>query len=162
MSFTGLLMTPLSGSRLELAVFLDHRLPALLQEAVDMYRTSGRQHGELGDELLDAEFCAAFRAYAGDAARSGTSNRRLNDVASEYVLRRRSAPIETVARDLVWFIELPGYEDRLPLVLLAFGRIMCIPALGMLLRLESDRHDDASQADFDWLLGLSTDRVPSA
>ena len=160
--------------------FFSHRLPALLAEVVDMYRAGGRGLAGLGDDELDAQFLAVFRGYAADQADQARF-RALNDVAAEYVLRRRSAPIELVARELVSFVDLPGYEERLPLVLLAFGQFLVIPGLGMLLQLsasaeveacdrwpERDKDPEgwqrkyeawqdereAGQREFRWLLGL--------
>src|SRR6516162_6665936 len=101
-----------------------------------MYRAGGRGLAGLGDDELDAQFLAVFRGYAADQA-DPTRFRALNDVAAEYVLRRRSAPIELVARELVSFVDLSGYEERLPLVLLAFGQFLVIPGLGMLLKLSA-------------------------
>jgi hypothetical protein len=162
------------------SAFFSHRLPALLAEVIDMYRASGRGLAGLEEDELDAQFLAAFRAYAAEQA-DPARFRAINDVAAEYVLRRRSAPIELVARELVSFVDLPGYEERLPLVLLAFGHFLVIPGFGMLLQLsgaaeveacdrwpERDKDPEgwqrkyeawqdereAGQREFRWLLGL--------
>jgi hypothetical protein len=146
--------------------FFDHRVPALLAEVVEMYKGAGRRHGGLGDDELAAEFQAAFEAYAA-AQGDREQSRRLNDVAAEHVLRRRDAPLKLVAGRLVSVVSIPGYEKKLPAVLLAFGRVMCIPFLGMVVMLhDEDEWSEASrkrraaeQADFRWLLGLPAERA---
>ena len=137
----------------------DHRVPELLTEAVALYENRGREFGDLGDDELAAQFRAAFRAYAGDYDNPDMS-RPVNEVAAEYTLRRRDAPLDLVISELASWTDIPGYERQLPVVLLAFGHILCIPALGMLLALKTADPNvsrDARQAVFRQFLGLPPD-----
>jgi hypothetical protein len=138
--------------------FFDQRLPALLAEVVRMYEGAGRPLAGIGDDELDAQFLTEFAAYAahpGDRAQS----RALNDVAAEYVLRHRDAPLHQTFDRIAALIAMPGYERR-PAVLLAFGRASCIPARGAVLMLRYDdefsaaarKRKAAESADFDWLI----------
>jgi len=124
--------------------FLKHRVPALLDEVVAMYRAAGRPLASLTDDALDASFVDTVEAYIADP-RTPARFRAVNDVAAEYVLRRRDAPILRVMRlkegteaerlnqphkrKLAAF----GFgrpRDNLPMVVLAFGRYGTIPGLG--------------------------------
>ena len=124
--------------------FLEHRVPELLDEVVAMYRAAGRPLASLTDGDLDTHFVDTVEAYIADP-RNPARFRAVNDVAAEYVLRRRAAPAERVVRlkegteiagnqphkpKLAVSIGLPGYG--LPLVVLAFGRYAVIPAIGIL------------------------------
>jgi hypothetical protein len=152
--------------------FLEHRVPELLDEVVAMYRAAGRPLASLTEGDLDAHFVDTVEAYIADP-RNPARFRAVNDVAAEYVLRRRAAPGERVVRLkegaeiagnqphkpklVVWLDRLPGYEDLdLPMVVLAFGRQAVIPALGAILQPEgSDRWDKGDSGEFRWLLGPS-------
>jgi hypothetical protein len=126
--------------------FLEHRVPELLDEVVAMYRAAGRPLAPLTDGDLDTHFTDMVAAYIGDP-RNPARFRAVNNVAAEYVLRRREAPATRVVRlkegpeaeanqphkpKLAVFLgKLPGYEALgLPMVVLAFGRYAVIPALG--------------------------------
>ena len=152
--------------------FLEHRVPQLLEEVVAMYRAAGRLLASLTDADLDAHFVDTVEAYITDP-RNPARFRAVNDVAAEYVLRRRAAPAERVVRlkkgteaaainqphkpKLAIFIGLvgPGFEDQnllLPMVVLAFGGYAVIPAIGAIAAPEGS---EESHAEFRWLLGLS-------
>jgi hypothetical protein len=126
--------------------FLEHRVPELLDEVVAMYRAAGRPLASLADGDLDAHFVDTIEAYIADP-RNPARFRAVNDVAAEYVLRRRAAPAERVVRLkekaeiagnephkpklAIMLGELPGYEDLgLPMVVLAFGRYTVVTAIG--------------------------------
>ena len=150
--------------------FLEHRVPQLLEEVVAMYRAAGRLLASLTDADLDAHFVDTVEAYITDP-RNPARFRAVNDVAAEYVLRRRAAPAERVVRlkkgteaaainqphkpKLAIFIGLVGREDQnllLPMVVLAFGGYAVIPAIGAIAAPEGS---EESHAEFRWLLGLS-------
>ena len=124
--------------------FLEHRVPELLDEVVGMYRAAGRPLASFTDDALDASFVETVEAYIANP-RNPARFRAVNDLAAEYVLRRRDAPILRVMRlkegteaerinqphkrKLVAF----GFgrpRDNLPMVVLAFGRYGTIPGLG--------------------------------
>jgi hypothetical protein len=124
--------------------FLEHRVPELLDEIVGMYRAAGRPLSSLADDELDASFVDTVEAYIADP-RAPPRFRAVNDVAAEYVLRRRDAPILRVMRlkegTEAERINQPhkrklaafGFgrpRDNLPMVVLAFGRYGTIPGLG--------------------------------
>ena len=46
--------------------FLKHRVPALLDEVVAMYRAAGRPLASLTDDALDASFVDTVEAYIAD------------------------------------------------------------------------------------------------
>ena len=145
--------------------FLKHRVPALLDEVVAMYRAAGRPLASLTDDALDASFVDTVEAYIADP-RTPARFRAVNDVAAEYVLRRRAAPVERVVRlkegtegeaidqphkhKLSVFIAIPGYEDILPMVVLAFGHYGTIPAAGAIF---SPEGNDEYPASWDKLTG---------
>ena len=122
--------------------FLEHRVPELLDEVVGMCRAAGRSLAWLADDELDARFVDTVEAYIAEP-RTPARFRAVNDVAAEYVLRRRDAPVEQVVRlkegappetmprrrKLSVFLTRSGYET-LPMVVLAFGRFGTIPAIG--------------------------------
>ena len=151
--------------------FLKHRVPALLDEVVAMYRAAGRPLASLTDDALDASFVDTVEAYIADP-RTPARFRAVNDVAAEYVLRRRAAPVERVVRlkegtegeaidqphkhKLSVFIAIPGYEDILPMVVLAFGHYGTIPAAGAIfLPAGSDEYP----ASWDKLTGPELERA---
>jgi hypothetical protein len=178
--------------------FFEHRVPELLDEIVGMYRAGGRLLAQLPDDELDARFVDTVDAYIADP-RTPARFRAVNDVAAEYVLRRQKAPVEQLVRlkegteieainqsdkrKLCVFIVIPGYEDILPMVVLAFGRYGTIPGLGVIFLPEgSDEYPtgwdkltgpelerakersrkwrDERHAEFEWLLlGRSQERV---
>jgi hypothetical protein len=124
--------------------FLDHRVPELLDEVVAMYGAAGRLLASLPDGDLDGHFVDTVEAYIGDP-RNPARFRAVNDVAGEYVLRGRDAPVTRVVRlkegkeiegnqpdkpKLCIFIFAGGDPENLPMVVLAFGRHAVIPALG--------------------------------
>ena len=137
--------------------FLEHRVPELLDEVVAMYRAARRPLASLTDDDLDAYFADAVEAYIADP-RNAARFRAVNDIAAEYVLRRRQAPTERMVRlkeevekepeyaainqphkpKLSLFIPLPGYDLGLPVVVLAFGNFALIPALGICAPEESE------------------------
>jgi hypothetical protein len=137
--------------------FWYQRLPKLIREAVDLYRRDGRRLAGLDDKQLSREFLAAFKRYVKDQGNRATT-RALNEIAAEYVLRRSAAPIGSAADQLSWIIAVSGSEiEQLPLVLLAFRYILCIPALGMILVPNEEQGDEAARlADFQWLLSGGT------
>jgi hypothetical protein len=154
--------------------FLDHRVPGLLDEVIAMYRVAGCPLASFTDGDLDTHFVNTVEAYIADP-RTPVRFRAVNDVAAEYVLRRRSAPAELVVRlkegtektiegyqphrpKLVVFVgELPGYEDLgLPHVVIAFGHYAVIPAIGAIAQPEgSEKMRAVTNAEFRWLLGTS-------
>ena len=179
--------------------FLEHRVPQLLEEVVAMYRAAGRLLASLTDADLDAHFVDTVEAYITDP-RNPARFRAVNDVAAEYVLRRRDAPIERVVRckeatedeainqpdkrKLSVFIEVPGFENILPMIVLAFGRFGTVPGLGAIfspegsdkyppswdknltepeLKRAKERWRDERHAEFEWLLlGRSQGRAERA
>jgi hypothetical protein len=68
--------------------FWNQRVPELLDEIVGMYRADGRALAGLEDDELDASFVDTVDAYIADP-RTPARFRAVNDVAAEYVLRRR-------------------------------------------------------------------------
>jgi hypothetical protein len=150
--------------------FLEHRVPELLDEVVAMYRAAGRPLASRRDGDLDTHFVDTVEAYIADP-RNPARFRAVNDVAAEYMLRRRAAPAMRVVRlkegneiavinqphkpKLAIFIGLVGPEDQnlpLPMVVLAFGGYAVIPAIGAIAAPEGG---EESHAEFRWLLGLS-------
>jgi hypothetical protein len=139
--------------------FLEHRVPELLDEVVAMYRAAGRLLASLTDDDLDAYFADAVEAYIADP-RNPARFRAVNDVAAEYVLRRRAAPVVRVVRlkkgteaaalnqpdkpklaDVIGGL-IPGAEVfGLPLVVLAFGRYAVIPAIGAIAEPEGSEEE---------------------
>jgi hypothetical protein len=124
--------------------FLEHRVPELLDEIVGMYRAAGRPLARLTDDELDASFIDTVEAYIADP-RTPARFRAVNDVAAEYVLRRRDAPVlrvmrlkegteaERINQPLKRKLAAFGFgrpRDNLPMVVLAFGRYGTIPGLG--------------------------------
>ena len=77
--------------------FLEHRVPELLDEVVGMYRAAGRPLASFTDDALDASFVETVEAYIANP-RNPARFRAVNDLAAEYVLRRRDAPILRVMR----------------------------------------------------------------
>ena len=77
--------------------FWNQRVPELLDEIVGMYRADGRALAGLADDELDASFVDTVDAYIADP-RTPARFRAFNDVAAEYVLRRRAAPVLRVVR----------------------------------------------------------------
>jgi hypothetical protein len=151
--------------------FWNQRVPELLDEIVGMYRADGRALAGLADDELDASFVDAVDAYIADP-QTPARFRVVNDVAAEYVLRRRAAPVLRVVRlregtedeainqpdrrKLSVFIVIPGYEDILPMVVLAFGHYGTIPAVGAIFRPEGSDEDPAS---WDKLTGPELERA---
>ena len=149
--------------------FLEHRVPELLDEIVGMYRAADRPLARLTDDELDVSFVDTVQAYIADP-RTPARFRAVNDVAAEYVLRRRNAPVEqavrlkeeaplkkiNLGRKLVAFIDIPTYENHLPLVVLAFGRFAVIPAVGAILTPEGSDDDPPS---WDKLTGPELERA---
>jgi hypothetical protein len=168
--------------------FWNERVPELLDEVVGMYRAAGRPLAQLADDELDVGFIDTVEAYIADP-RTSARFRAVNDVAAEYVLRRRAAPIERVVRlregpedeainqpdkrKLSVFIEVPGFENILPMIVLAFGRFGTVPGLGAIfspegsdkyppswdknltepeLKRAKERWRDERHAEFEWLL----------
>ena len=126
--------------------FLEHRVPELLGEVVEMYRAAGRPLAALTDGDLDTHFVDTVEAYIADP-RNPARFRAVNDIAAEYVLRRRAAPAAQVVRLkegaeiagnqphkpklAIMLGELSGYEDLgLPMVVLAFARFAVVTAIG--------------------------------
>jgi hypothetical protein len=150
---------------------MEHRVPALLDEIVGMYRGAGRPLALLADDELDASFFDTVEAYIADP-RTPARFRAVNDVAAEYVLRRRDAPVERVVRlkeeteieainqphkhKLAVFLMIPRYEDILPMVVLAFGRYGAIPGLGAIFLPEGS---DKYPASWDNLTGPERERA---
>jgi hypothetical protein len=150
---------------------LEHRVPALLDEVIAMYRAAGRPLALLADDELDAHFVDTVETYIADP-RTPARFRAVNDVAAEYVLRRRDAPIERVVRckeatedeainqpdkrKLCAFIVIPGCENILPMVVLAFGRYGTIPAAGAIFLPEGS---DEYPASWDKLTGPELERA---
>jgi hypothetical protein len=151
--------------------FLKHRVPALLDEVVAMYRAAGRPLASLTDDALDASFIDTVEAYIADP-RAPARFRAVNDVAAEYVLRRRHAPVEQVVRLkegteikaidqphkrklLVLLDDLPGHEN-LPMIVLAFGRYGTIPGLGAIF---SPEGSDKYPPSWDKLTGPELERA---
>ena len=149
--------------------FFEHRVPELLDEIVRMYRAADRPLARLTDDELDVSFVDTVQAYIADP-RTPARFRAVNDVAAEYVLRRRNAPVEqavrlkeeaplkkiNLGRKLVAFIDIPTYENHLPLVVLAFGRFAVIPAVGAILTPEGSDDDPPS---WDKLTGPELERA---
>jgi len=145
--------------------FWNQRVPELLDEIVGMYRADGRALAGLADDELDASFVDTVDAYIADP-RTPARFRAVNDVAAEYVLRRRAAPVLRVVRlregtedeatnqpdkrKLCAFIVIPGYENILPMVVLAFGRYGTIPGAGAIFLPEGN---DEYPASWDKLTG---------
>ena len=151
--------------------FLEHRLPELLAEVVAIYRAAGRPLASLTEGDLDTHFVDTVEAYIADP-QSPARFRAVNDVAAEYVLRRRAAPAERVVRlkegteiagnqphkpKLAIILgELPGYKNLgLPMVVLAFGRYAVIPAIGAIASPEGSEEEP-----IDWnLTGVELERA---
>ena len=145
--------------------FFEHRVPELLDEIVRMYRAADRPLARLTDDELDVSFVDTVQAYIADP-RTPARFRAVNDVAAEYVLRRRAAPVLRVVRlregtedeatnqpdkrKLCAFIVIPGYENILPMVVLAFGRYGTIPGAGAIFLPEGN---DEYPASWDKLTG---------
>ena len=173
--------------------FWNERVPALLDEIIGMYRTAGRSLARLTDDELDANFVETVEAYITDP-RTPARFCAVNNVAAEYVLRRRGAPFErlwpfqegrvTINQRFRGVIVLPNnlihMVEGLPMVVLAFGRFGTIPAAGIIFTISDEdppnwnkltgpglqlankcwrKERDERQAEFRWLLGLSTDSV---
>ena len=131
--------------------FWNERVPALLDEIIGMYRTAGRSLARLTDDELDANFVETVEAYITDP-RTPARFCAVNNVAAEYVLRRRGAPFErlwpfqegrvTINQRFRGVIVLPNnlihMVEGLPMVVLAFGRFGTIPAAGIIFTISDE------------------------
>jgi hypothetical protein len=159
--------------------FLSTRVPALIDEVVDVYRAAGRPLASLSDQDLDERFVSEVENYIEDP-QNAARFRSVNTTAAEYMLRRRAAPVAKVLRlkkgsehearnqphkpKLAVFLDVPSEDYRLPMVVLAFGRFAVIPALGAIaqpegsngkpLRPDTKEDEDELQREFNWLIGL--------
>jgi len=134
--------------------FFEHRVPELLDEIVRMYRAADRPLARLTDDELDVSFVDTVQAYIADP-RTPARFRAVNDVA---VRLKEEAPLKKInlGRKLVAFIDIPTYENHLPLVVLAFGRFAVIPAVGAILTPEGSDDDPPS---WDKLTGPELERA---
>ena len=143
----------------------------MLDEVVAMYRAAGRPLAWLTDEELDASFVDTLEAYIADP-RTRERFHAVNNLAGEYLLRRRDAPVERVVhlkegtegeainqpdkRKLCAFIVIPGCKNILPMVVLAFGRYGTIPGLGVIFLPEGS---DEYPTSWDKLTGPELERA---
>jgi hypothetical protein len=129
-----------------------------LVQAVATYRAEGRKLAGLDADALQEAFVAALDAWAASRPDSG---RTLNDVNAEYMVRRQAAPLERMVGVVGCLANGAGGDPPLkslhkePVVVIAVGRILFAPCLGMLMVSNCCGGDDETRAVRDTILALA-------